>query len=128
MAVRILIVDDHEIVRIGLRMLCATKPNWQVCGEAPDGARAIATVLEAQPDVVVLDLSLPGGINGFEAAREIRRSAPTTKIILFSLHEVPVTAREVGADAFVAKSEGISELVATIERLTLPSAQSASAV
>ena len=109
-------------------MLCATKPNWQVCGEAQDGSRAIANVLQQHPDVVILDLSLPGGINGFETAREIRRSAPATKIILFSLHEVPVTAREVGADAFVAKSEGINQLVSTIERLTLPSAQSASTV
>jgi two-component system, NarL family, response regulator NreC len=124
---RILIVDDHEIVRVGLRMLCATRPDWQVCGEAENAARAIAKVLDERPDAVILDLSLPAGMNGFEAAREIRRIAPATKIILFSLHEVPVTAREVGADAFVSKSRGVSELVSTIERLMAPAAQAAKA-
>ncbi len=101
-------------------MLCATRGDWQICGEAADGEHAVTEILNAAPDVVVLDLSLPGEMNGFDVATQIRRVAPMTKIVLFSLHDVPVTAREVGADAFVSKSSGVAQLLATIDRLTAP--------
>jgi DNA-binding NarL/FixJ family response regulator len=77
-------------------------------------------VWELSPDVVILDLSMPV-MNGFEAAVEIRRIAPSIKIVFLSVHDVPATAREVGADAFVSKTSSAEELVATIERVISPS-------
>lgn len=125
MTSRVLIVDDHEIVRIGVRRLLAGNPKWMVCGEAADGEQALQEFEKLRPDVVILDLSLPVR-NGFEIAQEIRQMAPSTKIILFSMHEIPATTRIVGADAFVAKTSGVEELAATLERiLELRSAASA---
>ena len=116
MASRILLVDDHEIVRMGVRILLAGNPEWEVCGEAADGEQALREVVNLVPDVVILDLSLPV-MNGFEVAQEIRRIAPSTKIVLFSIHEVPAIAQHIGIDAFVAKSSGIEVLAATLERV-----------
>lgn len=101
---RILIVDDHEIVRMGLRTLVAGHPGYDVCGEAADGLHTIAEVAKSAPDLVVLDLVLKGGMTGFDVAERIRRIAPATKIVIFSLHDVPAIARGVGADAFVART------------------------
>jgi DNA-binding NarL/FixJ family response regulator len=114
---RVLIADDHAVVRIGLRSLFARKAGWQVCGEADDGNTAIAKVLQLAPDVVILDLTMPG-MNGFNAAREIRRIAPSTKIILFSIHDIPSITGQAGADAFVPKTSPPAELISVIERLT----------
>lgn len=121
MASRILIVDDHEVVRMAVRILLAGNPRWDVCGEAADGKRALCEVVRLVPDVVILDLSLPV-MNGFEVATEIRRIAPSTKIVLFSVHEVPATARDLGIDAFVAKSSGVEVLAAALERVLQPCA------
>jgi DNA-binding NarL/FixJ family response regulator len=116
---RLLVVDDNEIVRMGVQNLLRHRPDWEICGCAADGREAISKVWSLSPDVVILDLSLPV-MNGFETATEIRRIAPSTKIVLFSVHDVPVTAREVGADAFVSKTTPAQELIATIERVTDP--------
>jgi DNA-binding NarL/FixJ family response regulator len=116
MASRILIVDDHEVVRMGVRILLGGNPQWEVCGEATDGEQALREVVRLVPDVVILDLCIPV-MNGFEVAQEIRRIAPSTKIVLFSIHEVPATAQYIGIDAFVAKSSGIGVLETTLERV-----------
>ena len=116
MPVRLLIADDSEMLRIGIRTLLEFRRDWQVCGEAANGEEAIARVRELAPDVVILDLSMPV-MNGFEAAEEIRRSSPATKIIFFSVHEVPSTARTVGGDAFVSKSAPASHLLEEVERV-----------
>src|SRR5580692_4626640 len=100
-------------MRMGMRTLIGMKPGWQVCGEAVNGDEAIAMVLERSPDVIILDLTMPGK-NGFEAASEIRRIAPSTKIVFYSVHDVPAAAKEVGGDAFVSKSNAAEELLATI--------------
>src|ERR1700692_834884 len=100
---RLLIVDDHEVVRKGVRMLFANNDSIEVCGEAQNGMEAIRMVPELSPDVVILDLSMPG-MNGFETAAKMRLIAPSTKIVFFSAHEIPNTARWAGADAFVSKS------------------------
>ena len=79
---------------------CLTFRNdWEICGEAADGQDALAKLSELSPDVVILDLSMPG-LNGFETASEMRRIAPFTRIILFSIHEIPVSTRAAGAEAF----------------------------
>jgi DNA-binding NarL/FixJ family response regulator len=105
-----------------------TKPFGRVCGlsllETQNGRFPVKpqmanTLLESWklvPDVVILDLSLPGR-NGFEVAKEIRRIAPSTKIVFFSMHEIPATTQIVGADAFVAKSSSNASLLATLERV-----------
>jgi DNA-binding NarL/FixJ family response regulator len=124
MASRILIVDDHEVVRIGVRILLAGNPKLEVCGEAADGRQALREVVKLVPDVVLLDLSLPE-MNGFEVAKEIRRITPSTKIVLFSIHDVPATARHIGIDAFVGKSSGSEELMNTLERVVQPTAADA---
>jgi two-component system nitrate/nitrite response regulator NarL len=114
---RVLIADDHEIVHIGVRAFLRDKHEWEICGDAENGRETIAKVRNLSPDIVILDLSMPV-MNGFEAASEIRRIAPSTKIIFYSIHDVPTTANEVGADAFVSKSTSAEELIATMERVT----------
>ena len=117
MGLRLLVADDNETLRIGIRSLIGTKQDWQICGEASNGEEAVALVRALLPDVIILDLTMPL-VNGFEAAGVIRRIAPAIKIIMFSVHEVPVIAREVGADAFVYKGSSANELITTIERVT----------
>ena len=111
--VRVLVVDDSEIVRMGVRVLLYDSAQWEICGEAENGADAIAKVLEESPDVVVLDLIMPV-MSGFETAARIRTIAPTTKIVFFSVHETPTTARLVGADAFVSKASAAKDLALAI--------------
>jgi DNA-binding NarL/FixJ family response regulator len=113
---RVLIADDSEVMRMGMRTLVGMKQGWQVCGEAANGDEAIAMVLDRAPDVIILDLTMPGK-NGFEAASEIRRIAPSTKIVFYSVHDVPAAAKEVGGDAFVSKANAAEELLAAIERV-----------
>ncbi len=116
MPARLLIVDDHEVVRLGVRMLFAKDDSYEVCGEAQNGVDAIRTVSELSPDVVILGLSMPG-MNGFEIAARIRLIAPSTRVVFFSGHEIPATARSVGADAFVSKSCPLQELALTVNRV-----------
>jgi DNA-binding NarL/FixJ family response regulator len=120
MPTRLLLVDDHDVVRLGLRAALAHRVDFEVCGEAEDGPSALAKVAALAPDLVVLDLSLPV-MTGFDTAIQIRRVAPQTKIIVFSIHGVPTIARQCGADAFVSKASGIRELLDTIDRLVAPS-------
>jgi DNA-binding NarL/FixJ family response regulator len=110
---RVLVADDHEVMRLGLRLLLTQGTGWQICGEAGTRDEAIAKVRELTPDLIVLDLVMPGGdLN--RAIQEIRRAGPGTKIVVFSIHNVPVVAKEIGADGFVWKSAEPAELVATI--------------
>jgi len=116
MPARLLIVDDHEVVRKGVRMLFANNDSFEVCGEAQNGMEAIRMVPELSPDVVILDLSMPG-MNGFETAAKIRLIAPSIRIVIFSVHEIPSTSLWVGADAFVSKSSALQDLVLTANRV-----------
>jgi len=116
MPARLLIVDDHEVVRLGLRALFANNGSFEICGEAQNGIEAVRMVLDMSPDVVILDLTMPG-MNGFEAAANIVTVAPSIKIVFFSAHEVPATAQWVGADAFVSKSSALEELLLTVCRV-----------
>lgn len=114
MSSRILLVDDHEIVRRGLATLLA--PHWDVCGEAGDGIEAVCKVMELRPDLVILDLSMPG-MGGTAVARRIRSLVPSTKIIFLSMHDsetVVELTRLAGADACVSKHCSASELQRTI--------------
>jgi DNA-binding NarL/FixJ family response regulator len=120
MPARILLVDDHESVRRGVRTVFANNTSLEVCGEAQNGTDAVRMVAELSPDVVILDLTMPG-MTGFEAAAKIRQIAPSTRIIFFTIHEIPSGAWWVGADACVSKSSNLEELTVTINRvLQLP--------
>jgi two-component system, NarL family, nitrate/nitrite response regulator NarL len=115
----VLLADDHETVRAGLRVVLAQEPRFQICGEAENGRDAVAKVRQLRPDAVILDVSMPV-MNGLEAAREIRRVAPSTKIIIFSMHDssqMIETALQAGADAFVLKSAAGQDLVRAIRDL-----------
>jgi DNA-binding NarL/FixJ family response regulator len=109
----VLIVDDHEIVRMGVRQLLSRSPELEVCGEAASGGQALQKVAELGPDLVVLDLSLPE-MNGYQVFAEIRRMAPQTKVVFFTMHNTPTTAREIGADGFVAKTSATDQLASTL--------------
>ena len=113
---RLLIVDDHEVVRKGVRMLFANSDSIEICGEAQNGMEALRMVPELSPDVVILDLSMPG-MNGFETAAKLRSIAPSVRIVFFSVHEIPSTAMWVGADAFVSKSSTLRDLALTVNRV-----------
>jgi two-component system invasion response regulator UvrY len=113
---RLLIVDDHEIVRFGIRALFSNDESVEVCGEAENGMEAIRLVTELSPDVVILDLTMPG-MNGFETAERILALDPSVRIVFFSAHEIPATARSVGADAFVSKSSPLVELTIAVSRV-----------
>jgi len=113
---RILIVDDHEIVRSGLRRLVERQSGWEVCGEAVNGKEAIEKALALNPDLVLMDISMPV-MSGIEATRQIRRLSPVTKIVIVSLRDdksITAEAKNAGADAYVVKACASEILLRTI--------------
>ena len=118
---RILIADDHDIVRSGLRTILETHPNWEVVGEAADGKEAISKAIETQPDVAVLDYSLPLA-NGIEVTREIRARLPRTEILIFTMHDNEMIFQELlkaGARGYLLKSDAKHHLIRAIEALAM---------
>jgi DNA-binding NarL/FixJ family response regulator len=116
---RLLIVDDHEIFRRGLRALLEPSSEWQICGEAVDGMDAVEQCRSLKPDIVVLDVSMPR-LNGLEAARLIIKEKPEPQIVIITQHDSPQirsAALEAGARAFVTKSAVGSELVSALRNL-----------
>jgi DNA-binding NarL/FixJ family response regulator len=116
---RIFIADDHDIVRRGIRPLLAAEWGWEVCGESGNGREALAQVLTLKPDVVILDVAMPG-LGGVEATRQIKRELPKTEILIFTGQESESLVHQlfsVGARAFVLKSEGADTIVPAIKAL-----------
>lgn len=116
---QILIADDHEVVRHGLRALLQNHPGWQVCGEATNGREAVDKALALRPDVVVLDIGMPN-LNGLDAARDIVKADPQIAILILTIDESEQVMREVlnaGARGFVLKSDAARDLVAAVEAL-----------
>jgi PAS domain S-box-containing protein len=117
--VRVLIVDDHEVVRRGVRSLLACRADVDICGEAVDGRDAIAKALELKPDVITMDISMPN-LNGLEATRELRRLLPETPVLIMSQHDVPEMmkqALDAGATAYIVKSAISTQLIAALDRV-----------
>lgn len=116
---RILIADDHEVVRSGLRSILEAQPRWDVVGEAADGKEAIRKAIELKPDVAVLDYSLPL-INGVEATRQIRARIPTVEVLIFTMHDneqMIYDLLKAGARGYLLKSDAKRFLLTAIESL-----------
>ena len=116
---RILIADDHEIVRHGLRRLLEDQPGWQVCGEAVSGREAVAKARQLRPEVAVLDFGMPE-LNGAEATRQILQESPRTEVLVLTMHDAEQLVREVleaGARGYVLKSDASRDLVAAVQAL-----------
>ena len=120
---RILIVDDNEKIRRGIRsLLLAYRKDWSICGEAKDGLEATEMARELRPDIVLMDLRMPG-MGGVEATRVIRRDLPNTRVIIVSDHEIDPMRLQVGeleASAYIAKIDMAWNLVSTIEKVADP--------
>lgn len=114
--IRLLVADDHPVVRAGLRMLLGTQPDMEVVGEAVDGATAVERALELRPDVVVMDITMRGA-NGLAATREIVRRIPQTKVLILTMHDSEEYLRqtlEAGATGYVLKQAADTELAVAI--------------
>jgi two-component system response regulator DevR len=119
MALRILLVDDHEVVRVGVRALIERQPGMEVVGEAGTVREAVSRARELMPDVVVLDIRLPGG-NGLDACRQIKAHQPDTRVIIltsFPDDEVLFDAISAGADGYVLKQIGSDDLIRALQRV-----------
>lgn len=116
---RVLLVDDHQLVREGIKHVLEHDSGLFVCGEAENGKEAVAKTITLKPDVVLMDLSMPV-MGGIEATGLIRRSSPATKIIILSLHDsnlVEEQAKKAGAHAFVCKSRSAGDLIDVINAI-----------
>ncbi len=114
-----LIADDHEIVRQGLRSLVESHPGWTVCGEAVDGWDAVHKARELKPDVIALDIGMPN-LNGLEAAREILRENPKTKILFLTIYDTEQAVKsavQIGAKGLILKSDAARELLVAVEAI-----------
>lgn len=119
MTLRLLVADQYDVVRRGLRDILTADGGWEVCAEAETGPQAIARAVETHPDIAVVDLILPG-LHGLEVTRRIRAALPTTEVLVFSAQEGEELVCEAilaGARGYVLKSDGTSQLVAAIGAL-----------
>ena len=118
--VNILLADDHDVVRRGLRDMLNAHEGWEVCGEASNGREVVDLARNLRPDVVVLDLYMPE-LNGLEATRQIHHELPRTEVLIFTMHETEQLVREVlaaGARGYVLKSDAGRNLVNAVEALS----------
>jgi DNA-binding NarL/FixJ family response regulator len=117
---RILIADDHDVVRSGLNAILSSQFGWEVVAEAEDGRKAVELVAETRPDVAILDYQLPF-LNGVDATREIRMIRPQTEVLIFTMHESELLLREAleaGARGYLLKSDARKFLIAAVESLS----------
>jgi DNA-binding NarL/FixJ family response regulator len=116
---RLLIADDHPLIRVGLRYLLEEQVNWKVVAQAQDGREAVTKTRETKPDVAILDIGMPE-LNGFDAARQIACEVPGTKILILSMHQTDSIFRKVlaaGARGYVLKSDAPRDLVAAVQAI-----------
>ena len=118
-SLRVLIAEDHEVVREGLKILISSDPGMEVAGEAETGQMALRLAKKLQPDVVLMDLAMPRG-NGLEAAREIRREVPGSKVLVLSAYKDEETIQrviEAGASGYMTKHSAAEELLSAIREV-----------
>ena len=117
--VRILIADDHDLMRRGVRTLLEPHPGWEICGEATTGREAVARAEELKPNIVILDISMPD-LNGVDAAKRIKKASPDTEVLIFSAHYSDQLIREIleaGVRGYIVKSDSDRDLVIAVESL-----------
>jgi DNA-binding NarL/FixJ family response regulator len=110
---RVLIVDDHAFIRRGVQSILQSLPEWELCGEAGNGHEAIRLANELEPEVILMDVTMPG-LNGIDATRIIRNAHPRVKIVLLTLHESPELLRNgfrAGARGYLLKADAEQELL-----------------
>ncbi len=111
-----MIADDHAVVRFGLKTILSNQEGWEVCGEAKTGAEALAMAIQLQPDVVVLDINMPG-MSGIDALKGIRERLPAVRVVVLTLHHSAELIREirrVGGKGYVTKSDADRDLVEAV--------------
>src|SRR5215467_14294595 len=116
---RILVADDHDLMRRGLTSLLESHPGWSVCAEAHTGREAISQAEELKPDIVILDITMPE-LNGVEAARRILKSSPNTEILILSVHYSDQLIRDIleaGVRGYIVKSDSDRDLIIAVETL-----------
>jgi len=114
---RILLADDHDLTRAGLRYLLEKQRDWNVCGEASNGRRAVELAEELKPDIAIVDMSMPE-LNGVETTRQILKKSSRTKILIYTMHEterIIVDALDAGAIGIVLKSDAGTNIVTAVE-------------
>lgn len=114
--VRVLLVDDHGVVRDGLRYVIDQEEGWEVCGEAGTGVEAVNAARELRPDVVILDVTLPE-LSGVEVLRQIKKESPRTEVIIFTAHQMEDlvhTVFDAGARSYLLKTDSREHLIAAI--------------
>ncbi len=116
---RILVADDHDLIRRGVKTLLLSHAGWEVCGEAQTGREAVAKSNALKPDVVILDIGMPD-LNGLEAARKIRKASANTEILILSMHQSDQLVREIvdaGVRGYLVKSDSDRDLIIAVETL-----------
>jgi len=119
--IRVLIADDHQVMRRGVRAVVEMQAGWEVCGEASTGREAVELVQRLRPQIVVMDVSMPE-LNGLEATRQIRKLSPATEVLMFTGHETEELVREVfeaGARSYILKTDGREALEAALRALSI---------
>ena len=118
---RIVLADDHEAIRLGVRSVLSTHPDWRVVGEASNGRDALELIREVRPDIAILDYSLPM-MNGLELTRAIKKELPRTEILIFTMHDredVLAELLKAGVRGYLLKSDASKHLVAAVEALSI---------
>jgi DNA-binding NarL/FixJ family response regulator len=116
---KILVADDHDIIRRGLKDLLSARAGWEVCAEAKTGREAVRLAEETKPDIIVMDVSMPE-LNGLEAARRIRKALPSAEILILTMHFSDQLVRDIietGARGYIVKSDADRDLVSAVEAL-----------
>jgi DNA-binding NarL/FixJ family response regulator len=116
---RILIADDHDLMRRGVKALLQSRAGWEVCGEAHTGREAVSKAEELKPDVVILDISMPD-LNGVDAAKRIRKASPDTEVLILSVHYSDQLIRDIleaGVRGYIVKSDSDRDLIIAVETL-----------
>jgi len=119
MGFRILVADDHEVVRRGLCALLQSRPEWEICGEAADGREAVEKAGSLKADAVIIDIGMPM-LNGLQATRQIIKANPHVKVLVLTLHDSDQVIREVldaGARGFLLKSDAARDLISAVQAL-----------
>jgi len=119
MLLRVLVADDHPIVRAGLRSLIESRPGWQVCAEGVNGREAVEKAAKLKPDIAVLDVSMPV-LNGIEATRQLRKVSPETEVLILTMHDADQMVQqliEAGCRGYILKDDADRNLLAALEAL-----------